>query len=200
MLAVYMSVDIARTDAKALCKLRLQAARVKNGAGADDLMLGKSGGLGKHVGQNVYGVGNNDVNGVRRGLNDLRRDVPKDLNVCLCQLQPRLAGLARQAGGDDHDVGGCRCAVIAGAHDSGGAEGRALIDVQRFAKGLFLVDVDQDDLRCDPLDHEVVCDGSADASGADHGDLAHYDLSLSLYLAHANSIHFYRITRMKNCQ
>ena len=94
MLTIYVRMDILRADAEPLCKLRLQTAGIQNRAGAKNLMLRKAGDLVENVGQNIYGVGNDDIDRIRRGLNDLRCNFLENVNIALRQLQPGLAGLS----------------------------------------------------------------------------------------------------------
>ena len=173
MLTVDVRVHILRTDEKALGKRGLEAAGVKNRARADDLVLGKPGNFVEHVGQHVHGIRNEDIDGLRRDAHNLRGDVLEDVDVHLRKLQPGLAGLSRKAGGDDHDVGVCRRLIVARTDDGGRTERRALIDVQRLAERLLLVDVDQHDLRSRTLNHQVVGNGRTDTARANHSNLTH---------------------------
>ena len=173
VLAIDVRVHILRTDEKALGKRGLEAAGVKNRAGADDLVLGKPGNFVEHVGQHVHGIRNEDIDGLRRDTHNLRGDVLEDVDVHLRKLQPGLAGLSRKAGGDDHDVGVCRRLIVARTDDGGRTERRALIDVQRLTERLLLVDVDQHDLGSRTLNHQVVGNGRADAARANHSNLTH---------------------------
>ena len=159
MFTVDVGMDVLGADAETLCKLRLQAAGVQDRAGTEDLVLRQAGSLIKNIRQNINGVGNDDVDRVRRSLDDLRRDLLDDIHVALRQLQPGLAGFSGKTRGDDHDVGVVGIVIVTGADDGRGAEGRALIDVQRLSEGFFPVDVDQQDLCGDSLNHQVVCNG-----------------------------------------
>ena len=173
VLAVDVRVDILWADAEALCKRRLQAAGVEDGAGADDVALGNAGNFVEHIRQHVDRVRYDNIDGVRRGSCDLRGNVLDDVDVGLRQLQPALSGLAGKTRGNNDNVGAGGRVIVAGADDRRRTERRALIDIHGLAKGLLLIDVDQDDLRCGALDHQVVRNRGADASRADNSDLAH---------------------------
>ena len=82
------------------------------------------------------------------------------------------AGLARQAGGDDHDVGAGGVGVVVGAGDRGAeALDRAHVHhVERLALRQALGDVDHDDVG-DAVQQQELGGGRADLSGADDGHL-----------------------------
>ena len=75
-------------------------------------------------------------------------DVADDLGVDLEQVHAAHAGLARQARGDDADVGARGLVVAVGAHDAGleALDRPALHHVERQALRLALDDVGHDDL------------------------------------------------------
>lgn len=168
-------MDILRADAEALCQRGLKTACIQNGAGADDLTLRQAGDLCEHIGQHVDRVGDDDIDRIRRSLDDLRRDVLDDIDVGLRQIQTALTGLSRHTGGDDHNVRALGVLIVAGTHDRRRTERRALINIQCLAECLLLVDIDQQDLRCDSLDHQIVGNGRADAARANNSDFAHED-------------------------
>ena len=100
------------------------------------------------------GLDDHDQHGVGRVLDDLLGDAAHDLGVDPDQVHPAHAGLARQAGGDDHDVrAGDR--LVALAARAGGLAGDlglealdrpGLVHVEGQALGLALDDVGQHDL------------------------------------------------------
>ena len=181
VLAVDVRVDVLRADVEPAGQRGLQAAGVENGAGADDMIFGHAGDLMEHIGQHVDRVGHDDIERVRRDRDDLGRDVLHDIDVDLRQLQTGLTGLARHAGRDDDDVGIGGSGIVAGTDDGRRAVRHALIDVQRLAERLRPVDVDQNDLRCDPLDHQVIRDGCPHIASADNSDLTHCDTPLFIF-------------------
>ena len=139
----------------------------------------QAGNFRKDIGQDIHGIRDDDIDRVRRGLNDLRRDLAQNFHIGLRQLQTRLPGLARKTGGDNNNVGVHGVLVFAGVDNGRRAERRALIDVKRLAEGFFTVDVNEKDLCCRTLNHQVVGNGSADASRADDGNFTHADFSFS---------------------
>ena len=48
-----------------------------------------------------------------------------------------------------------------------------MVNVQRLAKGLLLINVNQNDLGGNALNHQVVGDSSADAARTDHSNFTH---------------------------
>src|SRR4029079_18642879 len=88
--------------------------------------------------------------GVRAMLLRVRRDVPDDRKVRRHEIVARLAGLARDAGGDDEHVGAGEILPLRGAGDARVvAEDRAvLFEVERLALRELLLrrDVEQDDV------------------------------------------------------
>ena len=173
MLAVNVGMDVLGTDVEALCQLRLQTAGVQNGAGADDLMLRQTGNLGKYIGENIHGVGYDDINCGGGVLDGVLSHILDDVDVGLRQIQTGHAGLSGHATGDDDDVRTHDGRIIATTDDGGGVEGSALIDIQCFAEGFLLVYIHQNDLRGNTLDHKVVCYGSANITSANNTDLTH---------------------------
>ena len=137
------------------------------------MAFGNAGDFVEHIRQHIDRVGDDDIDCIWRGGGDLRGNVLDDVDIGLRQFQTALSGLAGKTRGDDDDIGAGGSVIIAGTNDRRGTERRALIDIHGLAKGLLLVDVDQDDLGCDTLDHQVVCDRGAYASRADDSNLTH---------------------------
>ena len=99
-----------------------------------------------------------------------------DLRVGLDEVHAAHAGLARQAGGDDDDVGalGALVGAAADADDLGleALDRPRLVHVQRDALGLALDDVGEHDGLEDVVLGETERGGGAVETGADDGDLA----------------------------
>ena len=135
----------------------------------------------EHVGEDVHRVGNDDIGGVRAVLGDLRGDVLDDVDVGLGKVHAGLAGLARNAGGDDDDVrtGGALVGAGVDGHRLRGQR-RALTDVHGLAHSLLLIDVDDNDLVRRVLDRHHESDGGADVARSDDGDLGLHSSFLSL--------------------
>ena len=103
---------------------------------------------------------------------DRRADFADDLGVDADQVVAAHAGLARYAGGDDHDIGALDLGVVVGAADRGVVtlDRAALDDVERFALRNALDDIEQHDVA-QLFDAGEQCQGPADLAGADKGDL-----------------------------
>ena len=106
---------------------------------------------------------------VLRGLLDDRADDPGVLGQQVVAAHPRLA---REAGGDDDDVGAGRVGVVVRAGDPGVVpdDRRRLGEVEALALRQALDDVDEDDVGEARLGDPLGGRG-ADVAGADDGDL-----------------------------
>ena len=105
---------------------------------------------------------------------DIGRDRLDDAGIGRDQVVPAHAGLARNAGGDDHHIRALeRGGVIVGAGDQGvGAKDRRRLDqIQRLAGGQAFDDVEQHDIAKLPLGGQQG-EGAADLAGTDEGELA----------------------------
>ena len=171
MLAKYVGMDVLLGDVVVFGQARAQAGGVQDGARADDLLLGQAGDLGKYVGEDVHGVGHDDVDGVGGVFYDLGGDGLGDVDVGLRQVKTGLAGLSGHAGGQDHDVGILGILIAARVDGDGRTESHALTDVQGLAHCLALVDVDHDHLGRDVIDRHGVGDGGANGAGPDDSNL-----------------------------
>ena len=94
MLAVHIGMDIFLRHVEMLGKTIPQSGCIQHSTGTDDLILRQSGDPGKYIGQNVHRVADDDVDGVRRRLHDLGRDLLDDVHVGLGQFNSGLSGLA----------------------------------------------------------------------------------------------------------
>ena len=109
-------------------------------------------------------------------------DTFQNINIGLRQIQAGHTGLPCDAAGNDHNIRAFRCIVIAGADDGRRMERSALIDIQCLTKGFVLIDIHQNDLRCNTLHHKVIGNGRADTSRADNTDFTHNNyLSIIFY-------------------
>ena len=173
MLAEDVGVYVLLVDAVILRNARAEAGGVEDRARADDLVLRQLRIAAEDVGQDVDRVRDDDIGRVRCEGRDLRDDRLHDVDVRLREVEAGLPGLARDAGGEDDDIGIAGVPVRPGVDGDGRAERRALPDVERFAEGLLAVDVDHDDLGGQPLHGQRVRDGGTDRSGSDDGDFGH---------------------------
>ena len=195
MLAVNAGMDILGADAEALSQFRLQTAGIQNGTGADDLALGQAGNLGKHIGQNINRIGNDDVVRIGSMGHNIGRHLLQDINVGLCQIQAGHAGLSGHTTGDDDDIRAICILISAGTHDGRRMERSALVNIHSLALCLLCVHVHQQDLGSNALDHQVIGNGSADTAGTDDGNFAHRNVSPII-------IYVYKFTgnTWKNCR
>ena len=98
------------------CSGRVQAVRatsvnagtqpggIQQGAGADDAFFRDVGDLAEHIGQDIHGVGHDDVSGIGADGRDLGGNVFEDIHIGVDQVNAGLAGLAAHTGGDDDEV------------------------------------------------------------------------------------------------
>ena len=171
--AVNMGMDILGADMEALCQLRLETAGIQNGTGADDLILGQAGDLMEHISQNIHRVTDDDILGIGSHRNDALGHILDDVYIGLCQVQAGHAGLSGNTAGDNHNVGAHCILIVTGADNRGRMEGSALVNIQCFAFRLLLVDIYQQDLRGNALNHQIVCNRCANAACTNNRNLTH---------------------------
>jgi hypothetical protein len=151
-----------------------------NRAVSEDPLLGE---LRRQPGQRshlVERIRHDDDHCVGRVLRDVLGHTPHDLGVDLEQVHTAHAGLARQAGRDDDDVGvGCRLVAATvrrgGRADDGRFEAldRArLVEVERESLGLALDDVGQHDGLEDVVLGQTLSRRGPVEAGSHDGDLA----------------------------
>ena len=168
MLTVDVGVNVLLGDAIAVGQVVAEPGGVQNGAGADDLAFRNAGDSGEHVGHDVHGIADDDIQGVGGDRRDLWRDVLHDVDVGLRQIDAALTGFAPDAGGDDDDVGVCRVGVITGNDGDRLAEAGSLNDVHDLALNLLPVDIDYNDLGRDVPKGQGVGDGRPHISSANN--------------------------------
>src|SRR5205823_1381345 len=107
-----------------------------------------------------------DEDAVRRGGDNFADHVLHDLVIGVEQVVATHAWLARNAGGDDYNVGVRGIGVVVGAGDDRIAllDGHGFEQVERFALGHALHDVDQHHIG-QLLAGDPVCGGRAHVSG-----------------------------------
>ena len=135
-------------------------------------LCGKPGLLPRELHHRVEGVRDEHQDGVLRARGDLLDDRADDLRVLEQQVVARHAGLAREPGGDDDDVGVRGLVVAVGADEARvvAVDRPRLREIERLALRNALDDVDQDDVAKLLLDY-VLCDRRADVAGAHYRDL-----------------------------
>ena len=109
-----------------------------------------------------------------RVLDDLFDHAAHDAGIDRHQILARHARLARDPGGDDHDVGVGGLGHIGGADGVNrvAGDGAGLDQVEHLAFGQPFNHIHQDDLTA-ARDHRPMGDRRADKPGADDTDFAH---------------------------
>ena len=136
-------------------------------------LCGKAGDLLGDVRDDVDGVRHEQVDGVGRDLEQRREHAADEPHVGAGEVEPWHAGAAlRRTCRDDDEVGVGAHADVATARDVTAAdELQAVAEVEHLRRRPRRVDVVDGDLVGDAIDHAGICDGAADAPGADDGDL-----------------------------
>ena len=103
----------------------------------------------RRLGHGVERIGDDDEDRVRRDRRNLVHHVRHDLVVGVQQVVAAHAGLARDAGGDDDDVGVRGLGVVVRADDVHVAllDRHGFEQVERLALRDAFRDIDQDDVR-----------------------------------------------------
>ena len=134
--------------------------------------MGQAGEFAQRPDHRVERVGDADDEGVRRVGGDALADRFHDLEVDAEQVVAAHARFARDAGGDDADVGAGDVGVIVGAFEDSVelVDRRALGDVERLALRRAFGDVEEDDVA-EFLERGEMGQRAPDLSGADERDL-----------------------------
>lgn len=167
-----IGMNVLLRNVKVAGKSETQTRGIQRGAGADDLVFRDAGDFHEHVGDDVHRIADDDVQRVRCGLCDVRCNAFDDVDIRLRQFKARLTGFSGHAGRNDDDVGVLCILVISRFNGNRVAEAGTLNDIHHFALCLLLVDVDQDNLRCDVFVGKRICNGCTYATGTNHGDFA----------------------------
>ena len=179
MLTEYVSVNISLCYLEVLGESVAKSCCVKDGSGSHNLILRKTGNLGKYVGHDVYRIAYDDVLGIWSFFYNLRSDALQDVDICLSKLNSCLSRFTGNSGCDDYDVGIFGVCVISCYQGYRTSEAGSLLNVHDFAFDLFLVDVDQNDFGSDFIMCQCVGDCGADASSSDNGNFAAHNKLLS---------------------
>ena len=149
--------DVLHADFQFFGDKRPEAGGIEHAGHADHALAGKSAELVGGLRHGVERVGDDDQDAVRRMLHDLADHVRHDFVVGVEQVVAAHAGLARNSGGDDDDVGVGGVGVVVGADDVGVAllDGHGFEQVEALALRHAFDDVDENDvgefLRGDPV-------------------------------------------------
>ena len=94
-----------------------EAGRIQNAGHADHAIAREAAQLVSRLRHGVQRIGNDDEDAVGRILHDLAHHIAHDLVVGVEQIVAAHARLARNAGGDHHDVRVCGIGIIVGAEN-----------------------------------------------------------------------------------
>ncbi len=108
-------VDVFDADFQFLGDEGAEAGGIEHAGHADHALAREAAELVGGLGHGVERVGDDDEDAVRRVLHDLADHIAHDLVVGVEQVVAAHAGLARDAGGDDDDVGVGGVGVVVGA-------------------------------------------------------------------------------------
>ena len=151
------SSDIFDADFELVGDEGAEAGGVENAGHADYAFAGEAAQFVCGLGHGIERIGDDDQDAIRRVLNDFADDVFHDFVVGVQQVIAAHAGLARNSGGDDNDVGIRGVRIIIGADDVRIAllDGHGFEQVEAFALRHAFDDVDEDDVgeffRSDPV-------------------------------------------------
>src|SRR5208337_4019441 len=125
-----------------------EAGGVEDAGHADDALARESTQLVRGLRHGVEWIGDDDEDAVRRVMHDLADYVAHDFVVGVQQVVAAHAGLARNSGGDDDDVGVGGVGIVVGAENGGIAllDRHGLEQVETFSLGDAFHDVDEDDI------------------------------------------------------
>jgi hypothetical protein len=118
---------------------------------------------------------------VEAGLLERAHDAVEHLDGAVEHLEARLSGAAATAGGEDHEVGVAAVSVLAHADGERVSEaGGQVLEVKCLGARSLLVDVKEDDLVHEVLEHEAQGHVAAHTSRADDDRLARPDVAVHL--------------------
>lgn len=177
MLAHADGLDLLGVHAHNLREGTAQAGAVEQRAGAKDLRARQAEVAVKVLGHHVAGIGNADQDAVEAALAKRGHHAFQHLERAVEHLQARLAGATRTAGGQDHEVGVGTIGVLAHANDEVVAQaGSQILEVQGLRRGGLFIDVDEDDLVHQVLEHQAQGAVGTHAPRADDDSLTGPDL------------------------
>ena len=181
MAAEHHCLDVAHGDVDRLGEERAIPRRVEHTGHADDPLAWESRHLLRDVTHHVERIRHDDDDRVRRGALDLLRYVPDDSRVRVEQIITRHPRFARDAGGDDHDVGAARFVVAVGPDDTRieALDGRRLPLIQPFPLRHPLDDVDHDDSASELLLRNALRGRRAHVPGANNRNLVDHVVRLT---------------------
>ena len=140
MFADNIGMNGLRGNAEVIAEQGTEAGGIKNRAGADNALFGKTGKFKSHFGHNIRRVGGNNQSGVGSGLSNLRNDAFKNFDVAK-QVYAGFAGFLIGSGGNDDDFAAFQVFISSGFDFVGVSKRRCMGNVHRFSLRLFFVGV-----------------------------------------------------------
>src|SRR5271166_4790842 len=170
--AEHKGADILDRDPQLLGKEITEAGAVEHSGHADDTLRRQPAGLAHDPHHDVERVGDGDDESLGAMLLDRCTHRRDDLGVGADQIVAAHPRLARDAGGDDDDIGAGNGSVVVGPRDDRvvALDRRALNDVERLALRHAVDHVEEDDVA-ELLEPGQQCNGAADLPGPDQRDL-----------------------------
>ena len=171
--AQHEGVGVLDRDAQLHRDEGAHAGAVEDARHPEDAVLGQAGDPVGHLAHRVERVRDHHQDRVRRVLEGVLGAVLDDLVVRVEQVVAAHPGLARDAGGDHHDVGAGGVLVVVRADHAGiGAlDRRRLHDVEALALRHAFDDVDEHDVGQLAI-RKALREGGSDVSSADDRDFA----------------------------
>lgn len=142
MLTDLVSVDRFRINIEISGDAGAESGGIEDGAGADDLLGGKTREFESIVSQYVHGVGNDKKNPVKSGGHDLLNHALEDVDVFGEELHASFAWFLSGASGNDYYI--AVMGVFVGAifnFDVARSDGESVAKIHGFAFGVFGDDV-----------------------------------------------------------
>ena len=172
MAAQHEGAHILDRDAHVMGKEQAEARAVEHARHADDAVMRQAAGLAHHPDHDVERVGDGDDESVRAIGLDVLADGGDDLGVGADEIVAAHAGLAREAGGDDHDIGAGDDGVVVATGELGveALDRRGLGDVERLPLRNAVDDIEEHDVA-QLLEARQQSKRAADLPGADKRDL-----------------------------
>ena len=148
MAAEHEGGDVLDRNPELLGEEVAKAGAVQDAGHAHDTLRREPAGLAHDPYHDVERVGDRDHESLRAVLLDRLADRLDDAGIDPDQIVAAHPWLARNAGGDDHDIGARDVGIIVGAHDGRviSLDRRALDDVERLTLRHALDDIDEKDV------------------------------------------------------
>ena len=179
MLTKYISMDISLCNFKVLGKSIAKSGCVKDGSGSHDLILRKTGNLGKYISHNIYRITYDDILCIWSFFYNLRSNALQNINICLSKFNSGLPRFTGNSGCDDYNVGIFCICIISCGQGYGTSEAGSLLNVHNLSFHLFFVDVNQNNLRSNLIMCQCIGNCRSNASSSDNSNFAAHNKLLS---------------------